>query len=108
VPSRTDGPADDQAHRDRPDPGPARAHLLGELLPDDPPLDDRDPVGCTRRRVVVGEAYAGDEDADLLEIDRIIREEIAPRLIGEDVFAVGFDVSSSTLASCFAATSFRG
>ncbi len=37
---------------------------------------------------VVGEAYAGDEDADLLEIDRIIREEIAPRLIGEDAFAV--------------------
>jgi L-alanine-DL-glutamate epimerase-like enolase superfamily enzyme len=37
---------------------------------------------------IVGEAYAGDEDADLLEIDRIIREEIAPRLIGEDAFAV--------------------
>jgi L-alanine-DL-glutamate epimerase-like enolase superfamily enzyme len=37
---------------------------------------------------VVGEAYAGDEDADLLEIDRIIREEVAPRLIGEDAFAV--------------------
>jgi D-galactarolactone cycloisomerase len=39
-------------------------------------------------RGLVGEAYAGDEDADLLEIDRIIREEIAPRLIGEDAFAV--------------------
>lgn len=37
---------------------------------------------------VVGEAYAGDEDADLLEIDRIIRQEIAPRLIGEDALAV--------------------
>ena len=37
---------------------------------------------------IVGEAYAGDEDADLLEIDRIIREEIALRLIGEDAFAV--------------------
>ena len=37
---------------------------------------------------VVGEAYAGDEDADLLEIDRIIGEEIAPRLIGEDAFAI--------------------
>jgi D-galactarolactone cycloisomerase len=37
---------------------------------------------------VVGEAYAGDEDADLLEIDRIIHEEIAPRLIGEDAFGV--------------------
>ena len=37
---------------------------------------------------VVGEAFAGDEDADLLEIDRIIRNEIAPRLIGEDAFAV--------------------
>ena len=37
---------------------------------------------------VVGEAYAGDEDADLLEIDRIVREEIAPRLVGEDAFGV--------------------
>jgi L-alanine-DL-glutamate epimerase-like enolase superfamily enzyme len=37
---------------------------------------------------VVGEAYAGDEDADLLEIDRIIREEIALRLIGEDALAI--------------------
>jgi L-alanine-DL-glutamate epimerase-like enolase superfamily enzyme len=37
---------------------------------------------------VVGEAYAGDEDAGLLEIDRIIADEIAPRLLGEDAFAV--------------------
>jgi D-galactarolactone cycloisomerase len=37
---------------------------------------------------VVGEAYAGDEDADLVEIDRIIHEEIEPRLIGVDAFAV--------------------
>jgi D-galactarolactone cycloisomerase len=37
---------------------------------------------------VVGEAYAGDEDAALLDLDRIIREEIAPRLVGEDAFAV--------------------
>ncbi len=37
---------------------------------------------------VVGEAYAGDEDAGLLEIDRIIADEIAPRLVGEDAFAV--------------------
>lgn len=37
---------------------------------------------------VVGEAYAGDEDADLLEIDGIIRQEIAPRLIGQDAFAI--------------------
>jgi L-alanine-DL-glutamate epimerase-like enolase superfamily enzyme len=37
---------------------------------------------------IVGEAYAGDEDADLLEIDRIVREEIAPLLIGADAFAV--------------------
>ena len=41
---------------------------------------------------VVGEAYAGDEDADMLEIDHIIRQEIAPRLIGEDVLALAFDV----------------
>jgi L-alanine-DL-glutamate epimerase-like enolase superfamily enzyme len=33
---------------------------------------------------IVGEAYCGDEDAGLLEIDEIIRLEIAPRLIGED------------------------
>jgi D-galactarolactone cycloisomerase len=37
---------------------------------------------------VVGEAYVGDEDAALLEIDAIIREEIAPRIVGEDVFAL--------------------
>ncbi len=37
---------------------------------------------------IAGEAYAGDEDATLGEIDRIIRLEIAPRLDGEDVFAV--------------------
>ena len=36
---------------------------------------------------VVGEAYAGDEDADLGEIDRIIRGEIAPLLVGVDAFA---------------------
>ena len=37
---------------------------------------------------IVGEAYAGDEDAALLEIERIIADEIAPRLQGEDAFAV--------------------
>jgi L-alanine-DL-glutamate epimerase-like enolase superfamily enzyme len=37
---------------------------------------------------VVGEAYAGDEDATLAEIDRIVRHEIAPRLTGEDALAV--------------------
>jgi D-galactarolactone cycloisomerase len=37
---------------------------------------------------VVGEAYAGDEDAGLEEIDAIIHQEIAPRLIGVDAFAV--------------------
>src|SRR4051794_31912948 len=36
---------------------------------------------------VVGEAYVGDEDAALREIDEILREEIAPRVLGEDVFA---------------------
>ena len=35
---------------------------------------------------IVGEAYCGDEDAGLLEIDEILRTEIAPRLIGEDAF----------------------
>src|SRR5207247_1383489 len=37
---------------------------------------------------VVGEAYVGDEDAALGEIDRIVLEEIAPRLIVEDLFAI--------------------
>jgi L-alanine-DL-glutamate epimerase-like enolase superfamily enzyme len=37
---------------------------------------------------IVGEAYAGDEDADLLDINRIIHEEIAPRLTGEDALAI--------------------
>ena len=37
---------------------------------------------------IVGEAYCGDEDAGLHEIDAIIRTEIAPRLIGEDAFRV--------------------
>ncbi len=37
---------------------------------------------------IVGQAYAGDEDTGLLEIERIIAEEITPRLLGEDAFAV--------------------
>ena len=37
---------------------------------------------------IVGEAYAGDEDAGLAEIDAIVRAEIAPRLVGEDALAV--------------------
>lgn len=36
---------------------------------------------------IVGEAYAGDEDAALGEIDRIVREEISPHLVGEDALA---------------------
>jgi D-galactarolactone cycloisomerase len=37
---------------------------------------------------IVGEAYAGDEDAGLLEIDAIIHEEIAPRLVGADAMSI--------------------
>ncbi|MBB4663263.1 mandelate racemase/muconate lactonizing enzyme family protein [Conexibacter arvalis] len=37
---------------------------------------------------IVGEAYAGDEDAGLLEIDAIIHREIVPSLLGQDGFAV--------------------
>ena len=37
---------------------------------------------------IIGEAYAGDEDAGLGEIDGIIHREIAPKLIGEDAFAI--------------------
>ena len=36
----------------------------------------------------VGEAYAGDEDASLFEIERIINDEIAPVLIGQDALAI--------------------
>ena len=37
---------------------------------------------------IVGEAYAGDEDAGLEEIDAIINKEIAPKLIGLDGFGI--------------------
>lgn len=37
---------------------------------------------------LVGEAYAGDEDSALLEIEQIIQGEIAPKLIGQDAMAV--------------------
>jgi L-alanine-DL-glutamate epimerase-like enolase superfamily enzyme len=37
---------------------------------------------------IVGEAYSGDEDAGLLDIVAIVQTEIAPRLVGEDCFAV--------------------
>lgn len=36
----------------------------------------------------VGEAYAGDEDAGLGEINAIIHNEIVPKLIGQDAFAI--------------------
>jgi L-alanine-DL-glutamate epimerase-like enolase superfamily enzyme len=36
---------------------------------------------------IVGCAYAGDEDSTLLEIVRVVRDEISPRLIGHDAFA---------------------
>jgi D-galactarolactone cycloisomerase len=36
---------------------------------------------------VVGEAYAGDEDAALDELDAVVHRELAPRLVGEDAFA---------------------
>jgi D-galactarolactone cycloisomerase len=36
----------------------------------------------------VGEAYAGDEDESLAEIVRVLETELAPRLLGEDCFAV--------------------
>ena len=37
---------------------------------------------------LVGEAYAGDEDTSLLEIENIIQDEIAPLLIGQDGSAI--------------------
>ena len=37
---------------------------------------------------LVGEAYAGDEDESLLRIEKIVTEELAPVLIGQDALAV--------------------
>jgi D-galactarolactone cycloisomerase len=37
---------------------------------------------------IVGEAYAGDEDATLLEIQRIVHEEIAPAIVGIDAMSI--------------------
>lgn len=37
---------------------------------------------------IVGEAYAGDEDAGLEEINAIINDEIAPLILGQDGFAI--------------------
>src|SRR3954467_7260730 len=37
---------------------------------------------------LVGEAYAGDEDAGLAEIEAIVANEIAPVLTGQDALAV--------------------
>jgi L-alanine-DL-glutamate epimerase-like enolase superfamily enzyme len=37
---------------------------------------------------IVGEAYAGDEDSSLLALEAIVREEIAPKLLGQDALAV--------------------
>jgi L-alanine-DL-glutamate epimerase-like enolase superfamily enzyme len=45
-------------------------------------------VRVTTREGVVGEAYAGDEDATLAEIAAVIREELTPRLLGENGFAI--------------------
>lgn len=52
---------------------------------------------------VVGEAYAGDEDTTLAEIDQIIHREIEPRLVGENALAyercwqLGFPVTYDQL-----------
>jgi L-alanine-DL-glutamate epimerase-like enolase superfamily enzyme len=40
------------------------------------------------REGVVGEAYAGDEDSTLLDIAAVITDEIAPKVIGEDGYAI--------------------
>ena len=37
---------------------------------------------------IVGEAYAGDEDATLFDIERIVHSEIAPAVVGLDAIAV--------------------
>ncbi len=45
-------------------------------------------VRITPEDGTVGEAYAGDEDASLLEIARIVLHEITPALVGADAFAI--------------------
>lgn len=49
-------------------------------------MSHRSTILCriTTESGIVGEAWAGDEDASLHEIAAIIRREIAPRLIGQD------------------------
>lgn len=42
----------------------------------------------TTREGIVGEAYAGDEDATLGEITAVIRDDLTPRLLGDDGFAI--------------------
>ncbi len=37
---------------------------------------------------IIGEAFVGDEDASLAAIDRILCDEIAPRVVGQDAFAL--------------------
>src|SRR5262249_19229113 len=60
-------------------------------------------VRVATREGIIGEAYAGDEDAALGEIVRVIRDELAPRLLGEDAFAIercwqkGFPVTFDVL-----------
>jgi L-alanine-DL-glutamate epimerase-like enolase superfamily enzyme len=52
---------------------------------------------------IVGVAYAGDEDSTLADIVRVVRDEISPRLVGEDAFSyercwkLGFPVTYDQL-----------
>lgn len=52
---------------------------------------------------VVGEAYVGDEDATLTQIERVIVDELSPRLIGQDAmstercWALGYPVTFDIL-----------
>ena len=41
----------------------------------------------TTEEGIVGEAYAADEDKTLGDIVGVIRDEIAPKLIGQDAFS---------------------
>ena len=36
---------------------------------------------------IIGEAYAGDEDANLLEIEQVVHQELAPSIVGLDAMA---------------------
>ena len=78
--------APDRADRDDSDPGPARARLPRQPLPDDAPLHDRHARPCGRAR---GRGVRrATRTRDCSRSTRSCSEEIAPALAGEDAMAI--------------------